>query len=487
MTRSRSPGSAWVAFGGGLVADPSDADPLRVGGKAAGLITMSALGLAVPPGVVLALGVTDDELDDLVRVAVRELERMTERRLGDEARPLLVSVRSGAAQSMPGMLDTLLDLGVTPAVVDGLARTTGDAAFAEDTWSRCRSGWAEVVGGAPPEDPVEQVVEAARAVLRSWNGQRARAFRVAEDLDGALGTSVTIQAMVFGNLGPDSGAGVVFSRDPSTGVAGMVGDLLVGGQGVDVVGGDHTPSPLSELAQRWPSVHRELAAAVETLERHHSDMVDVEFTVEEGRLFLLQCRPGRRTPAAAARIAVEMAEDPSIPLDRPAAVSRCRHLLDGPAERVAATPVAAADRDVLVRGLAASPGRGTGVLVVSVDEALRRHDAGEPVVLVRPTTSPTDVAAMAVASGIVTTRGGIVSHAAVVARSWGLPAVVGATELEVTEHGVVVAGRTVAEGETVTVDGDSGALLAGAQSAAGVAGSPELELLRRWASELDEP
>ena len=185
MTRSRSPGSAWVAFGGGLVADPSDADPLRVGGKAAGLITMSALGLAVPPGVVLALGVTDDELDDLVRVAVRELERKTERRLGDEACPLLVSVRSGAAQSMPGMLDTLLDLGVTPAVVDGLARTTGDAAFAEDTWSRCRSGWAEVVGGAPPEDPVEQVVEAARAVLRSWNGQRARAFRVAEDLDGS--------------------------------------------------------------------------------------------------------------------------------------------------------------------------------------------------------------------------------------------------------------------------------------------------------------
>ena len=224
-------------------------------------------------------------------------------------------------------------------------------------------------------------------------------------------------------------------------------------------------------------MHRELAADVETLERHHADMVDVEFTVEEGRLFLLQCRPGRRTRAAAARIAVEMAEDPSIPLDRPAAVSRCRHLLDGPAERVAATPVAAADRDVLVRGLAASPGRGTGVLVVSVDEALRRHDAGEPVVLVRPTTSPTDVAAMAVASGIVTTRGGIVSHAAVV----------GATELEVTEHGVVVAGRTVAEGETVTVDGDSGALLAGAQSAAGVAGSPELELLRRWASELDEP
>ena len=216
-------------------------------------------------------------------------------------------------------------------------------------------------------------------------------------------------------------------------------------------------------------------------------MVDVEFTVESGRLFLLQCRPGRRTPAAAARIAVEMAEDPSIPLDRSAAVARCRHLLDGPAEPVTAGPGVAGDGDVLTRGLAASPGRGTGVLVVSVDEALRRHDAGEPVVLARPTTSPADVAAMAVARGIVTTRGGIVSHAAVVARSWGLPAVVGATELEVTRSGVVVAGRTVAEGETVTVDGDAGVLLAGAQSAAGVAASPELEVLRRWASELDEP
>jgi pyruvate,orthophosphate dikinase len=485
-----------VAFGGDLVADPSDADPVRVGAKAAGLITMSALGLPVPPGVVLAVGVTEGELDGLVRVALDELERTTARRVGDAERPLLVSVRSGAARSMPGMLDTLLDVGITPAVVAGLARATGDASFAEDTRRRFVSGWAEVVGAAPPDDPVEQVVEAARAVLSSWNGERAQAFSDAEGrhagavdeaVDETAGTSITIQAMVFGNLGADSGTGVVFSRDPSTGAAGMVGDLLVGAQGGDVVGGSHMTSPLSELAQRWPAVHRELVAAVEALERHHADMVDVEFTVEDGRLFLLQCRPGRRTPAAAARIAVEMAEDPSIPLDRSAAVSRCRHLLDRPAEGLAADSAAAGDPDVLARGLAASPGTGSGVLVVSVDEALRRADAGEPVVLARPSTSPSDVAGMAVARGIVTSRGGIVSHAAVVARSWGLPAVVGATELAVTEHGIVVGARTVAEGETVTVDGDAGVLLVGAQSAAGVDGSPELELLRRWASELDEP
>lgn len=495
MSRSRSPGSTHVVFGGDRGAAPSDTDALRLGGKAAGLITMSALGLPVPPGVVLPVGVSEDRLDEAARVALLELERITDRRLGDPDRPLLVSVRSGAAVSMPGMLDTLLDVGATPDVTAGLARATGDEPFAEDTRRRLLEGWADVVGGEPPDDPVEQVVEAAHAVRRSWNGQRARAFRAVEGIDESLGASVTIQSMVFGNLGRDSGSGVAFSRDPSTGAAGMVGDLLVGAQGVDVVGGGRTTSPLSELGQRWPSVQDELAAAVRLLEQHHADMVDVEFTVERGRLFLLQCRPGRRSAAAAARIAVEMAEDPSIPLDRAAAVARCRNLLsDGPDPPVP-PPVDAegreldgevGGREVVARGLAASPGRGTGVLVVSVDEALRRHEAGEAVVLARPETSPADVAAMAIASGIVTTTGGIVSHAAVVARSWGLPAVVGATDVEISERGVTVRERTIAVGESVTVDGDVGVLLAGAQPGGGVAGSAELELLRRWASELDE-
>ncbi|MET0577237.1 MAG: PEP-utilizing enzyme, partial [Ilumatobacteraceae bacterium] len=505
---------AHIAFGAG-VRSPS-VDPGHVGGKAAGLIEMAALGLPVPAGVVLPASLrwsaTGPAIGEAVRIAVRELEQLTGRRLGHPERPLLVSVRSGAAVSMPGMMDTVLDVGMTPDIADALARSTGDAVFAEDTHRRFLLGYATTVGGLAdgdvrtlvdgdasatvlvsrlaelgcviPTDPIEQVIRATIAVHRSWDGERARSFRRREGIDDTLGTGVTIQEMVFGNLGPDSGSGVVFSRDPSTGAPGPVGDVLVGAQGDDVVDGGRQTLPLAALAERWPDVHAELVTAVDTLERHHADLVDVEFTVQEGRLHLLQCRRGRRSPTAALRIAVDMAEDPHVPVDRAMAVSRCRDLLSAPPAQLGPLPDELVAEHLIVTGLPAGPGRGVGVLVVSIDDALRRHDAGEPVVLVRAETSPADVAAMSVARGLVTASGGLVSHAAVVARSWGIPAVVGAAGLAIDTAGVIGGGRRVDVGEVVTVDGTTGTMLIGAHP--GRSTEPrELDVLRRWAADVD--
>ena len=521
---------AHVAFGPGV--DSPQATPEQVGGKAAGLIAMSAMGLPVPPGVVLPVALhpagaaapggaataggpaAGTRVDAAVRAAVAELEAMSGRRLGDPAAPLLVSVRSGAAVSMPGMMDTVLNVGMTTEVAAALAREHGDPGFAFDTHRRFLVGFATVVGGLSesavasaserantpaalvraladlgvvvPDEPIDQVLASVAGVHRSWGGERARTFREREGIDDDLGTAVTIQSMVFGNLGADSGTGVVFSRDPSTGAPGLVGDLLVAAQGEDVVAGTHATRPISEMAERWPTVHAELLDAVERLERHHADMVDVEFTVERGRLFLLQCRKGRRSRAAALRLAVDMANDPDVALDRAGAVARCRDLLDASPDESSTDErgTTTVEHDVIVSGLAASPGRGTGALVVSVDDALRRADAGEAIVLVRPETSPADVAAMSVARGIVTSTGGLVSHAAVVARSWDLPAVVGAAELRIDDDGVQVGARRIAVGEIVTVDGHAGVLLAGEHTDIS-APPPELDTLRRWAAELD--
>jgi pyruvate,orthophosphate dikinase len=524
---------AHIAFGPGV--NTPSTPSAEVGAKAAGLIAMSAMGLPVPPGVVLPVAVrpTDDPgptgddpgFEAAVRAALTDLEERTGCRLGDPGRPLVVSVRSGSEMSMPGMLDTVLDVGTTADVAAGLARRTGDQDFADDTRRRFLVGYAATVGGLEdaarlatevatpeelhrelaargctvPSDPVVQVIEAARAVHRSWDGARAVSFRGREGIDDALGTTVTIQQMVFGNLGARSCTGVAFSRDPSTGAPGVLGDVLVGAQGDDVVDGTRTSRPLDELALLSPDAHRELLAAMAQLERHHADMVDVEFTVEAGRLHLLQCRPGRRTPAAALRIAVDMADDDAFALTRREAVQRCRAVLDAPTPTLVPLGDHVVHDHLVVRGLPTSPGRGVGVLVVSVEDALRRHDAGDDVVLVRPHTSPADVAAMAIARGIVTASGGLMSHAAVVARSWSVPAVVGAETLTIEEHGISVGGRQVAVGELVTVDGTAGLLLRGAHvgeptdraaraeqtGSTGTTGPTELETLRRWAAEVD--
>lgn len=463
-----------------------------LGGKGAGLARMTALGMPVPPGFTLTTRACrrylergwDAELDASVRTHVRRLEEDTGRRLGDPAAPLLVSVRSGAAVSMPGMLDTVLDVGMTEAVAAALAEETGDVAFARDTLERAARSWTAVVGSRRPTDPVEQVAAAVRAVFDSWTGARARHYRLVEGIDESLGTAVTVQAMVFGNRGERSGTGVAFSRDPSSGAPGPVGDFLARAQGEDVVGGTRSTDPLDALALRWPHVWDELVEITARLEHEIDDAVDVEFTVEDGRLWILQARRAKRSPLAELRIAIDLADDPSFDLDRAAAVARCRHLLDRDGPWSAPTGTADDDADVVARGLGAAPGRAVGVLCTDVDRAVTLEAEGVDVVLARRETSPADVRGMAAAVGLVTSIGGLVSHAAVVARSWGLPAVVGAAELVLHDgDGVEGPGGRVAEGEVVTVDGDTGRLLRGSHPRAG--GVPEeLAVLRRWAAQL---
>jgi len=488
-----------------------------LGGKGAGLAVMTAMGLPVPPGFTLTTEACrrylasgwSDELDAAVRRGLDAVEAATGARLGDPDVPLLVSVRSGAARSMPGMLGTVLDVGMSDEVADGLARRTGDAAFARDTHRRSLLSHAEIVAGAPaevreeaatvddvdgvravleaaglsmPADPVEQVVVAVRAVFDSWTSERAHRYRRVEGIDESLGTAATVQAMVFGNLGDGSGTGVAFSRDPSSGAPGLMGDFLVRAQGEDVVAGTHVTRPLAEMATRWPDAWTELVRIAELLEHHHTDMVDIELTVEEGTLWVLQARPGKRSPIAELRIAIDLAEDPAFPVDRSEAVARCRHLLDDPPTIVGTA--GDSDDDVIAVGLAAAPGRAIGTLCLDVDRAVEAEAAGTDVVLVRRQTSPADVHGIAAARGLVTTLGGLVSHAAVVARSWGLPAVVGAADLHIADGRIHGPGGEVAEGEVVTVDGDRGRLLRGAHHDERSV-PPEVDILRRWAGALE--
>lgn len=480
----------------GLDADHPELTPEErielLGGKGAGLARMTALGMPVPPGFTLTTRAChrylergwDADLEAAVRTQLRALEEATGRRLGDADAPLLVSVRSGAAVSMPGMLDTVLDVGTTDAVAAALAEETGDVAFARDTLERAARSWAAVVGTERPADPAEQVIAAIGAVFDSWTGARAQHYRRVEGIDESLGTAVTVQAMVFGNRGERSGTGVAFSRDPSSGAPGPVGDFLARAQGADVVDGTRSTDPLDALARHWPHVWADLVELTARLEHELDDAVDVEFTVEEDRLWILQARRAKRSPLAELRIAIDLAEDPSFALDRPAAVARCRHLLDGGDGLWAASDDPAGDdADVVARGLAAAPGRAVGVLCTDVDRAVALEADGVDVVLVRRETSPADVRGMAASVGLVTTVGGLVSHAAVVARSWGLPAVVGASELVLDGGAVEGPGGRVVEGEIVTVDGDGGRLLRGTHRRAGAV-PEELETLRRWAAEL---
>ncbi|MDH3681571.1 MAG: PEP-utilizing enzyme, partial [Acidimicrobiia bacterium] len=292
-----------------------------------------------------------------------------------------------------------------------------------------------------------------------------------------------VQAMVYGNQSDESGTGVAFSRDPSTGTAGIVGDFLVRAQGEDVVAGTHETEPLSSLSERWPDLGAQLTEVVEALERDVGDLVDVEFTVEHGVLWLLQTRVGKRSPRAALRVAVAMAEDPTFPLDRAAAVARVAYLLDEPPTDVPDAPDGAAE--IVAEGLGASPGRAVGIVCTDPDEAVRLGAAGTAVILVRPETSPADIHGMAAARGLVTTLGGLMSHAAVVARSWGLPAVVGVADVAIERSGIRVAERRIGSGEVVTVDGDRGLLLLGSHPGEG-APLPEVRTLRAWQAELGE-
>ena len=479
-----------------------------VGNKGASIAGMRALGLPVPPAFVLPIEECrrfhaageqlDEEAWEAVLEALAQLEEDTARRLGDPDSPLLVSVRSGAAVSMPGMMDTVLNLGMTDAVQQGLARLSGDPEFARETHARFCRDFGDIVLGADldprteaataaeiragvladtgrevPVDPYEQLRAAIQAVFGSWSSRRAIAYRrhwgISEDGETS-GTAVIVQAMVFGNLGVQSGTGVLFTRDPMTGAPQPYGEWLAGGQGEDVVSGTHDPQPLSALREELPDVHAQLLDAARLLETEHRDVQDIEFTVERGRLYLLQSRSAKRAPLAAVRIATDLVHegviDPQTALARVTPEQVQSVLMPRLAESVASAAT------VLVKGAPACPGVAVGFVVTDSDAALAHE--GEAV-LVRPTTSPEDVAGMIAASAVVTEHGGATSHAAVVTRALGRPSVVGVGE-------DATAGW---DGREVTVDGSAGIVYQGllpteAAEAAEVPGLPELV---RWATD----
>jgi pyruvate,orthophosphate dikinase len=471
------------------------ADELRdlIGGKAAGLARMLGpdLRLPVPPGFAITTATCreclasgwPEGLDAELRERMAGVEATAGRRFGDRGDPLLVSVRSGAPVSMPGMMDTILNLGLTEATTAGLATVTGDAPFAAACRERLAATFRDVVGADVPDDPWRQLRLAIEAVFRSWNSDRAVAYRRREGIPDDLGTGVTVQAMVFGNRGPDSATGVAFTRNPATGEPVLYGDVLFDAQGEDVVAGTHATEPIAVLDERLPDAARALREAAARLEHDLRDLCDIEFTIEQGRLWLLQVRAGKRSPQAALRIAVDMASDPAFPLTRREAVERVAWLLADP-------PTVTTGRSgyvvPLTTGLGASPGVASGEVVTSPDAAVAAAEAGRRVILVRAETSPDDVHGMSVAAGILTARGGLASHAAVVARGWGIPAVVGASALVVGEREVAVTGRTLREGDAITIDGGTGEVFAGV-----IAGreelAPEARTLLAWAAELGVP
>jgi pyruvate,orthophosphate dikinase len=508
-----------------------------LGGKGANLAEMtSVLELPVPPGFTIATtacraymerGWQDGLTEEIAKARVR-LEKKMGKRIGDPNEPLLVSVRSGAQFSMPGMMDTVLNLGLNDRSVAGLAEQTHDERFAYDSYRRFVAMYGRIVLGIPgeefdalldaakelagtttdagipiellhylvdaylqiverhtgkpfPQDPDEQLRGAVEAVFASWNGPRAIAYRVRERIAHDLGTAVNVQAMVFGNRDDNSGTGVGFTRDPATGEVGEYGDFLVNAQGEDVVAGIRNTEPLSALKDKFPQIHRQLLAIFARLEAHYRDMCDTEFTIDQGQLWMLQTRVGKRTGRAALRMAVDMVNERAIRLTKEEAVGRItgEHL-----EQVLHPQFAEAGHDVLVRGLGASPGAAVGRVYLTADDAQAAAERGEPVVLVRSETSPEDVHGMLAAEGILTARGGLVSHAAVVARGWGKPAVVGAEALRISGASFSVGDTVVNEGDWISVDGTNGTVVVGQVAVSAGSTPPEFETILGWADEV---
>jgi len=492
-----------------------------LGGKGAGLAEMMRIGLPVPAGFTITTEACDyyfkhgrkypRELRAQVEADLKRLERVTGKKLGDAKEPLLVSVRSGSARSMPGMMETILNLGLNDRSVLALARKSGNARFAWDAYrrfvqmyasvviglpkeeleaklralkSRLRAkddtnvtaeGWRELVGEYKahfrsktgksfPEDPQEQLWGAIGAVFESWMAEKAVTYRRVEKITGLLGTAVNVVQMVFGNLGERSGTGVCFTRDPSTGEKKFYGDFLINAQGEDVVAGIRTPMPLEEMARRMPKVYKQLERVRRVLETHYRDMQDMEFTVEEGKLYMLQTRVGKRTPAATFRMAVDMVREGLISKEeallrtKPEDIERLFYpVID---QSVARTDLA---RRQLATGINAVPGAAVGKAVFTAHEAEEWAHRGEKVILVRRETSPEDVGGMFVAQGILTATGGKTSHAAVVARGWGKCCVVGAEKIDIDyAHKTMRAnGHVVRQGDWITLDGSEGAVYEG--------------------------
>jgi pyruvate,orthophosphate dikinase len=520
---------------------PHETSPMGLkdllGGKGANLAEMtSVLGLPVPHGFTITTdacraymqegwpaGLTDE-----VSAQVRKLEASMGKTLGDADDPLLVSVRSGAKFSMPGMMDTVLNLGLNDESVLGLAKQTDDERFAFDSYRRFLSMYGRIVLGVPgeefeerfeeakarsgatsdadvpatalaelaeeykavvakhtgepfPQAPADQLRGAIEAVFQSWGGARAVAYRVRERIPHDLGTAVNVQAMVFGNRDDNSGTGVGFTRDPATGAAGAYGDFLVNAQGEDVVAGIRNTLKLAEMQRLFPSIYDELLAIFDRLERHYRDMCDTEFTIDQGKLWMLQTRVGKRTGGAALRMAVDMTTDGRMGLSHAEAVQRvtAEHL-----EQVLHPQVGGGDVQVIATGLAASPGAGVGRAYFTADSAAEAAERGEAVILVRSETSPEDVHGMIVAKGILTARGGLVSHAAVVARGWGTPAVVGADGVHIRGNSFEAGGVTVDEGDLISVDGSTGRVMLGAVEVTVSEPPPEFATILGWADEI---
>jgi pyruvate,orthophosphate dikinase len=502
--------------------EPEDIDRTILGGKGAGLCEMVALGLPVPPGFIIGTpagreyleqGRVPDALEAEIAERIAALEQAGGRRFGDDASPLLVSVRSGAPVSMPGMMDTVLNVGLTPDGAQALAAETGDEHFAWSSLERLLDGFATTVRGIgrgvvedalldvrggerercdallaliaeegdPFPDAHTQLREAIAAVFRSWTSRRAKAYRKHKGIDEAMGTACVVQLMVFGNRGEDSASGVAFTRDPSTGAPGAYGDVLFDAQGEDVVAGERDTLDLAELRERLPQVMDELEQVFSTLERSTRDLCDVEFTIEQGRLWVLQTRPGQRSGRAAVRVAVALCDEGLI--SREEAVGR----VDDEQLEAARAPVLAGEPDqdaIVARGLAASPGAVSGTVCFDPDEAARQGDEDDPgtIILVRPTTAPADLPGVLASVGVVTGRGGRTSHAAVVARGIGRPAVCGAGELKIASDGAsaTLAGATLEHGETVTLDGDRGLVVRGELELTAAETDPVLARFLEW-------
>ncbi|SES08480.1 pyruvate, orthophosphate dikinase [Lentzea xinjiangensis] len=460
-----------------------------VGGKAHGLVALHRLGLPVPAGFVVTAeacreylrdGCLPDGLEDELRRAMSDLETATGRDFGGVRRPLAVSVRSGASVSMPGMMDTILNLGLTAESTAALAAETGDERFALSSRERFLAGFAAAIGdGRPiPDDAARQLALAVRTVFSSWDAPRAQTYRELHGIPHHLGTAVIVQAMVFGNRDDRSGTGVAFSRDPNTGANVPFGEVLFGRQGEEVVSGGSRTRPLRELADREPAVWAALLDALSRIEGHYRDACYVEFTFEAGVLWLLQARPGRFDGAAAVRLATDLVDERVI--GRGEALLRVspQHL------RHVRTPrIVAGEADVLARGLGACPGVATGRVATTSDSAVRMAADG-PVVLVRPETSPHDLRGLAAAAGIVTARGGPASHAAVVARAMGKPAVVGVADLVVDAGSVSAGGRTIGAGTLVTIDGTGGEVVLGDPGTVTPAADAHLRRLLGWADDV---
>ena len=512
-----------------------------LGGKGANLAEMtSVLRLPVPPGFTISTdacraymdGGWPSGLDAEIVKQVAKLEKQMGRTLGDAADPLLVSVRSGAKFSMPGMMDTVLNLGLNDKSVKGLAAVTGNERFAYDSYRRFISMYGRIVldvdgatfehpleaakhaagvktdaeltakvlkglceeykkavkaatGKAFPQDPMKQLRGAVEAVFRSWNGARAIAYRVRERIAHDLGTAVNVQTMVFGNRDETSGTGVGFTRNAATGENVPYGDFLVNAQGEDVVAGIRNTEDLDALKAQFPSIHGELMAIFARLERHYRDMCDTEFTIEQGKLWMLQTRVGKRTGAAALRMAVDMTKGTG------KGEARWKISKNEALGRVAAEhldqvlhPQFAGRGKVLAKGLAASPGAAVGKVYFTADDAADAADRGEAVILVRSETSPEDVHGMMISQGILTSRGGLVSHAAVVARGWGTPAIVGAEAVKIDGKTFSVGDTVVREGDVISLDGTTGEVILGELKMTAAEPPAEFVTILEWADQV---